>query len=107
VAVTGEDGDRAIYVLPIAHTPPANAADAVELPQTTKVRLGLDSERSWVVVTEGNSFIWPGPDLRPRPGQGPGSSAYGMLPPTVFNIVKQRFFVHVRSLRAGVVKRTE
>jgi hypothetical protein len=107
VAVTGEDGDRTIYVLPITHTPPANAADAVELPQTTKVRLGLDSERSWVVVTEGNSFIWPGPDLRPRPGQGPGNSAYGMLPPTVFNIVKQRFFVHVRSLRAGVVKRTE
>ncbi len=89
------------------HARPSDPADAVELPQTTKVRLGLDGERSWVVVSEGNSFIWPGPDLRLRPGQGPESAAYGMLAPAIFNLVKQRFFTRVQARRAGVVKRTE
>ena len=107
VAISGEDGDKTVYVLPITHAQPSDLADAVELPRTTKVRLGLDSERSWVVVSEGNSFIWPGPDLRLRPGQGPESVAYGMLPPAIFNVVKQRFFTRVQARRAGVVKRTE
>lgn len=107
VAIDGEDGDKTVYVLPITHAQPPDPADAVELPPTTKLRLGLDSERSWVVVSEGNSFIWPGPDLRSRPGQGPESVAYGMLPPAIFNVVKQRFFTRVQARRAGVVKRTE
>ena len=107
VAIDGENDDKTVYVLPITHTPPSNQQDAVELPQATKVRLGLDSERSWVVVSEGNSFVWPGPDLRPRPGQGTESVAYGMLPSAFFRIVKQRFFAHVQARRAGVVRRTE
>ena len=107
VAIDGDDGDKTVYVLPITHARPSDPVDAVELPQTTKVRLGLDSERSWVVVSEGNSFIWPGPDLRLRPGQGPESAAYGMLAPAIFNLVKQRFFTRVQARRAGVVKRTE
>jgi len=107
LAIDGEDGDKTVYVLPITHAPPDDPADGVELPRTTKARLGLDSERSWVVVSEGNSFIWPGPDLRARPGQGPESSVYGMLSPTFFNIVKQRFVNSVRARRAGVVRRTE
>ena len=36
----------------------------IELPQQTKTRLGLDDERSWVIVSEANDFAWPGPDLR-------------------------------------------
>ena len=82
-----EDGDRMVTVLPISHTPPADPELAVELPAATKRRLGLDDERSWVVLTEANRFPaqallapnptgeptlrrkGPGPDLRPaRPG---------------------------------------
>jgi len=107
VAVDGEDGDKNVFVLPITHSPPAHPGDTVELPPATKARLRLDSKRSWIVVSEVNSFIWPGPDLRERPGQGPESVAYGMLPPAVFTMVKQRFFAHLRARRAGVVKRTE
>jgi hypothetical protein len=53
-----------------------------------KAHLGLDDLPSWVVVTETNDFLWPGPDLRPVPGAKPGRFDYGMLPP--------RFFAHVR-----------
>ncbi len=38
---------------------------------------GLDDERSWIITTEINRFIWPGPDLRSVPG---GGVAYGLLP---------------------------
>ena len=107
LTVDDEAGVRLVYVLPVTHSPPLDPEDAVELPRATKNRLGLDSERSWVVVSEGNSFVWPGPDLRFAPGRGPESAAYGMLPPAFFNIVKQRFFTRVQARRTGLVKRTE
>lgn len=35
-----------VRVLPVTHSQPENPADALEIPQQTKRRLGLDSERS-------------------------------------------------------------
>ena len=107
LAVEDADGEKTVYVLPITHTEPASVDDAVEIPQATKARLALDAERSWIVVNEGNRFVWPGPDLRFARGQGPESAAYGMLPPALFKVAQQRFFAHVRSRRAGLVSRTE
>src|ERR1700739_4639183 len=52
---------------------PQFRSDALEIPTPTKDRLGLDSDRSWVVLTEANDFIWPGPDLRPLSGRDPSS----------------------------------
>jgi hypothetical protein len=72
LAVLDDAGERQVLVLPITHTPPANAQDAVEIPAATKTRLGLgadDGERSWIVISEANEFIWPGPDLRTVPGR--------------------------------------
>jgi hypothetical protein len=106
LAVLTESGEHEVYVLPLTHTPPFDPADGVELPQATRARLNLDGERSWIVVTEGNRFLWPGPDLRRRPGKGPDDTAYGMLPPAVFQVVKARFFARVRARRAGMVSRT-
>ncbi|MDO8412053.1 MAG: growth inhibitor PemK [Phenylobacterium sp.] len=107
MAIGDDEGGQVVYALPITHTPPSEPEDAVELPLATKARLGLDSARSWIVVSEGNSFIWPGPDLRPTPGQGPESVAYGMLPPGLFAQVKARFLAQVQARRSGMVKRTE
>jgi hypothetical protein len=107
VTLAETDGDTTVYVLPITHSAPDDPVKAVELPPPTKARLGLDDARSWIVVTEVNSFVWPGPDLRFAPGGGPETAAYGMLPPALFNAVKVRFLAHVRAQRAGVVKRTE
>jgi hypothetical protein len=107
VAVRTEAGETLVYALPITHTAPPVADDALELPQATKIRLGLDSERSWIVLSEANVFAWPGPDLRFIQGQGPESIAYGMLPPKLMAVVKARFLARVRARRAGMVKRTE
>ena len=100
-AKAGED-QTTVYVLPVTHAPPQDPAQAVEIPLETKRRLGLDAERSWVVVTEANVFAWPGPDLRPLPGHGPESIAFGMLPPRFFAHVRDRFL----AMRQAVVART-
>lgn len=106
MAVTDDEGESQVLVLPITHTPPHDSADAVEIPLVTKRRLGLDGERSWVMITEVNEFIWPGPDLRPVPG-GDGTIAYGVLPPRLFDVVRDRFLACSKRRKAARVPRTE
>ena len=96
-----------VRVLPVTHTAPMNPADALEMPHATKVRLALDAERSWVILTEANDFIWPGPDLRPLPGRDPGTVAYGFLPPGFMRVLRQRLEERWRERRPGIVPRTE
>jgi hypothetical protein len=48
-----------------------------------KRHLGLDDDRSWVILDEVNEFAWPGFDLRPLPGSR-DRFAYGFLPPWLF-----------------------
>lgn len=81
-------GREVVTVVPITHTPPESPGDGVEIPAGLKAHLGLAEVPSWIVVTEVNDFLWPGPDLRPRLGLVPRRFDYGMLPP--------RFFAHVR-----------
>jgi hypothetical protein len=78
------DGATMVRVAPVTHSPPDNAATAVELPQAVKRHLGLDADRSWVVINEVNEFTWPGFDLRPLP-RSRDLYAYGFLPPRLFN----------------------
>ena len=77
-----------------------------EIPQPTKQRLGLDSERSWVVLSEANDFIWPGPDLRPAVNGDPASVAYGMLPPGFMAVLRERL-AQRRRAKLAVTRRTE
>lgn len=65
------------YICPVTHTPPEHPEKAMEIPPATKARLGLDDARSWIITTEVNRFIWPGPDLRSVPR---GGDSYGPLP---------------------------
>ena len=69
--------DGQVAVVPITHAPPSEGTAAVELTSATCAGLGLDDERSWVVVDEVNRFRWPGPDLRPVRS---GKWAFGTLP---------------------------
>ncbi|MFL5280061.1 MAG: hypothetical protein ACJ8AW_03455 [Rhodopila sp.] len=107
LAIQDDENRTRVYALPVTHSPPAADADAVEIPAVVKARLGLDGERSWVVVDEANLFNWPGPDLRFLPGKGPESTAYGFLPPGFFRIVRDRFLAADRNRKSAVVKRTE
>jgi hypothetical protein len=101
------DDDRHVTVLPITHTPPVDPRVAVELLAATKRRLGMDEARSWVVLTEANRFIWPGPDLRPVRRGGDRGFAYGQLPHALFEEIRTKFIAAIRARRATLVPRTE
>lgn len=115
MAVVDQVGDQEVLVLPITHTPPSNPADAIEIPAATGKRLHLDSERSWIVISEANEFVWPGPDLRVLPGRDESSIAYGTLPPRFFSFIRDRFLerdrrenpraCHVPSSHAAITDR--
>lgn len=72
-----EHGETEAFACPITRTPPMHPEKAMEIAVKTKARLGLDPERSWIITTEVNRFIWPGPDIRAVPG---GGWTYGLLP---------------------------
>ena len=55
-----------------------------------KQHLGLDSERSWVILDEVNIFTWPGFDLRPI-RRGESRIDYGILPPKFFDRLIEKF----------------
>lgn len=100
-----ESGQTRVLVLPITHTPPENPSLAVEIPQAVKARLQLDDARSWVVLSEWNDFVWPGPDLRRLPGANDASVAYGMLPPGLFAAIRESFLAIVRTRIGQAVPR--
>jgi hypothetical protein len=102
-----QDGEKIVLVLPVTHSPPVEPDLAVEVPIETKRRLGLDDRRSWIVVTDANRFIWPGPDLRPGVRGDASSVAYGPLPRGLFYEVRDKFVRAIEQHRAGVVRRTE
>jgi hypothetical protein len=100
VLVAEEDGEETmVTVAPVTHSPPRNPAQAVELPAATRQRLGLDTGRSWVVVSEINRFYWPGHDLRPTVGNGLRKYDYGMLPPGLFRQIKSGLLAWARAQR--------
>ncbi len=80
-----EHGGKTVWVAPVTHGQPDDPAAAVEIPSRTGTRLGLDADRSWIVISEVNVFPWPGPDLRPV---APSRWTYGHLPAGLFRIVR-------------------
>ncbi len=101
------DGERVVTVLPISHAPPADPRLAVEVPPAVKRRLRLDEDRSWVVLSEANRFIWPGPDLRPMTRGNLASVVYGPLPFVLFEDIRTKFIAAIRAKRASIVPRSE
>jgi hypothetical protein len=107
LVTANEDRERVVTVLPISHTPPADPKLAVEIPAPVKRRLKLDDERSWVILTEANRFIWPGPDLRPLTPGDSASVGYGQLPFALFEEIRTKFIAAIKARRASVVPRSE
>lgn len=105
-SIIEESADRPrMLVLPITHSTPGNRESAIEIPSTVKKHLGLDEHPSWIILSESNEFLWPGPDIRQV---GDGGWAYGFLPPKLFSTVRQRFLALEEMQRgAAVVQRTE
>jgi hypothetical protein len=105
--VVDDDGEKEVLVLPITHSQAYDLADAIEIPAATKSRLGLDGERSWIMITEANEFVWPGPDLRTVPGHDESTVAYGPLPPRFFAHVRDKFLERDQRDKSGRVRRTD
>ena len=91
-----------LFVAPVTHSPPGSD-EGVELPAPVKRHLGLDDERSWVITTELNRFIWPGPDVRLAPGSG--DPFYGAIPARLFERVRSAIVGTPEQIR--MTKRTE
>jgi hypothetical protein len=94
----------AVTVVPITHTAPSKPASALKIPAAVKRHLGLDADRSWVILDEGNRFVWPGYDLRPIPGTRDRYD-YGFLPPRLFAALVERFGAVWQSGQASMIAR--
>lgn len=94
-----------LLVAPVTHTAPERPVDAVEIPLVIKRRLGLDAERSWIVLTELNRFIWPGPDVRIAPGGQ--SPIYDAIPDWLFFDLRDGIARHARGGGLSITPRTE
>jgi hypothetical protein len=79
------DGATIAMLAPITHSEPREGDRAIEIPQAVKQLLGLDDQRSWVMVDEVNETAWPGFDLQP---DAKGRHAYGYIPRPLFQRIK-------------------
>ncbi|MGB8841480.1 MAG: hypothetical protein WCC64_10440 [Aliidongia sp.] len=102
-AERADNGTTIVTVLPITHRAPDDPAAAIEIPRAVKRLLGLDHDRSWIVVSEGNEFLWPGYDLRKIPNGE--RYDYGFLPPRFFNQVLEAFIAWSRTKTQRVAPR--
>ncbi len=100
-ATRASDEATIVTVLPITHTAPRDPRAAVEIPPPVKRHLGLDDARSWIILAEGNEFVWPGYDLRKVPKTD--RYEFGFLPPRLFDRVRDAF---VAFHKAGQAKTT-
>jgi len=74
------------------------------MPASTCARLGLDDQSPcWIIMTEMDQFVWPGPDLRKTPA---GEPSFGLIPGELFKKVRAQLLAnHARGLK--VVFRAE
>jgi hypothetical protein len=93
-----------VTVAPITHTPPAKDGEAVELPPRVKQALGLDDDRSWIVLDEVNQFAWSGYDIRPVPGSK-DRFTYGFIPPKLYDAVIARILKLAADRRVAEIPR--
>ena len=99
-----EDDLTRLIVAPITHSEPP-AGGGVEIPSAVKRHLGLDDERSWIVTTEVNQFIWPGPDI--RPAKGLDTPLHGAIPAKLFSQLTHQISENAQAGEAVITKRAE
>jgi hypothetical protein len=100
-------GQTLVRVVPVTHARPADPRTAVEIPPRIKAHLRLDEPPSWIVVSEINGFIWPGPDLRYVQGSDPPRFDYGVLPPGFFRKVRDQLMALHTAGRVQAVPRSQ
>jgi hypothetical protein len=106
LVATLDSVDRPLHVvlLPITHTAPTGETIGIEIPLPVKAALNLDSDRSWVIISEYNIDNWPNGGLSSISGSTDKFS-YGFLPPTLFAQIKNAFLDLARNRSAQSVQR--
>lgn len=102
VLVEAEGKEQAVTVLPITTLEP-QPGTAIEIPPAVARHLGLDAAQSWIILNEGNAFLWAGYDLRRI--QRTGAYHHGVLPPRFFNQVVSAFAACHQAGKADFVSR--
>lgn len=105
LSVLAEDGKHRVYAAAITHSPPVHSGDTVALPPSVQRQLGLDDAPAWIVTTELNAFVWPGPDIRPIPGRHPRTFVYGRIPEALLKRTVRSFLENRKKQQAAVVTR--
>lgn len=100
-------GRTVVTVVPVTHTRPSDVRTAMKIPAALKKHLGLDSAQSWIVLSEVNEFLWPGPDISPISRGRPDEFAYGVLPPAFFARLRDKLLELARARRIASVTRSE
>jgi hypothetical protein len=103
LVIKNDNDSQTVTVAPITHTLPNNLAVAVEIPPRVKQYLGLDEERSWIILDDFNEFLWPGYDIRSISGKI-GKYDYGLLPPALFKQITSKI-IELRQKGLSVISR--
>ena len=96
-----------VLVAPVTSQPPRPGTPTIEMPQRVRAHLGLGDGRSWIVADELNSFIWPGPDVRPVRGAADISPFLGKIPSRLYEQVRAKLAEIAREGRLKMTRRTE
>lgn len=102
MSVEDTSGNKRVGVCPITHTRPVPPGEGVALPLATARRLGLDDEPSWIMVSEINTFRWPGHDIRPDTDD---DVTFGFLPPRLFGTIRERLLANAERGSLGAIDR--
>ncbi|WP_156906350.1 growth inhibitor PemK [Novosphingobium acidiphilum] len=101
VAVTETDGRKRALVCAITHSEP-QLHEGVEIPAAIKRHLGLDSDRSWIILSEFNEIDWTDPGIIPaRPNQW----VYGFVPAPFAEKLRDLARTKIMEARATITRR--
>lgn len=60
-----DQGRIHVMLVPITHSQPTDPAAAIEIPSAVKRNLGMDDERSWILMRDVNIVAWDDPGIIP------------------------------------------
>ena len=102
IALESKGGsDYRALVAAITHSEPASG-DGMEIPTKVKRHLGLDTERSWVILSELNEIDWSDPGIIPA---SKTQWAYGFLPAAFAQDLRDRVRERIRAAKLPVTRR--
>lgn len=102
VHATDDTGHKFVILAAITHSPPRISIDAIEIPARVRQALGLDHDRSWIVLTEVNRARWDDPGIVPAK---PTSWEYGRLPLKLWGQLRDDIVARSRNRNLKIVDR--